>query len=199
MLPRPPDLAVIAPTYETRELFAIVKHGLKLTGMPAWPAQHRDDEVWAMAAFLRVLPELDRETYRELSRGETAPATGDAIGGGVPGRAGQVDVVAVGASRQAIDVSGVQVEQEQTDRAVVVALLEPGEEDALAVRSEGRVLVACAGRRVGQANRPIRACRRRRRRGRRAGKQEATKYGQDRDAASEHWWHLRRCERRAIP
>mgnify|MGYP003298824914 CR=1 FL=1 len=27
------------------ELFSIVKHGLKFTGMPAWPTQSRDDEV----------------------------------------------------------------------------------------------------------------------------------------------------------
>ena len=42
--------------------------------MPAWPVPDRDDEVWSMVAFLRVLPELDIESYRLLSRGETAPA-----------------------------------------------------------------------------------------------------------------------------
>ena len=52
------------------ELFYIVKHGIKLTGMPAWAAQSRDDEVWAVVAFLRQLPTLDRAAYRRLTRGE---------------------------------------------------------------------------------------------------------------------------------
>ena len=72
MLPHPPDLSVIARKFSAEELFFIVKHGLKLTGMPAWPVSSRDDEVWSMVAFLRVLPELDIESYRLLSRGETA-------------------------------------------------------------------------------------------------------------------------------
>jgi cytochrome c553 len=40
--------------------------------MPAWPTQQRDDEVWAMVAFLRLLPELDGEAYRRLVHGEAA-------------------------------------------------------------------------------------------------------------------------------
>jgi cytochrome c553 len=34
--------------------------------MPAWAAQERDDEVWAMVAFLRALPQLDADKYRQL-------------------------------------------------------------------------------------------------------------------------------------
>ena len=36
--PHAPDLRVSVPTYSDAELFRIVKHGVKLTGMPAWPA-----------------------------------------------------------------------------------------------------------------------------------------------------------------
>jgi len=77
MLPHPPDLSVITLDFSAEELFFIVKHGLKFTGMPAWPVTGRDDEVWSMVAFLRVFPTLDIESYRELSRGETAPAIED--------------------------------------------------------------------------------------------------------------------------
>ena len=45
----------------------IVKHGIKFTGMPAWAAQQRDDEVWAMVAFLRRLPSLDGATMNEVA------------------------------------------------------------------------------------------------------------------------------------
>jgi cytochrome c553 len=69
MLPPPPDLAVAATQWKDRELFWIVMHGIKYTGMPAWAAQRRDDEVWALAAFLKQLPRLDAQRYRELAFG----------------------------------------------------------------------------------------------------------------------------------
>jgi len=67
MLPKPPDLRDSVAKYDPAELFYIVKHGVKLTGMPAWPATGRDDEVWAVVAFLRRLPTLDSREYRELA------------------------------------------------------------------------------------------------------------------------------------
>ena len=70
MLPPPPYLPDIVDEWEPEELFYIVKHGIKFTGMPAWPALERDDEVWAVVAFLRVMPELDVEGYRRLVFGD---------------------------------------------------------------------------------------------------------------------------------
>jgi cytochrome c553 len=67
MTPRPPDLRDAGLTYDPQHLFYIVKHGIKFTGMPAWPARHRDDEVWAMVAFLEALPALDVHRYNELT------------------------------------------------------------------------------------------------------------------------------------
>lgn len=66
MLPRPPDLRASVAKYDQAALFYIVKHGLKFTGMPAWPALERDDEVWAMIAFLVRLPDLSRADYEQL-------------------------------------------------------------------------------------------------------------------------------------
>ena len=48
-------------------LFLTVKHGVPNTAMPAWPAKGRDDEVWSMVAFLRVLPGLDATSYATLA------------------------------------------------------------------------------------------------------------------------------------
>jgi cytochrome c553 len=67
MLPPPSDLKDLVPTWNTKELFWIAKNGLKYTGMPAWPAQERDDEVWDMVAFLRELPGMTSARYRELA------------------------------------------------------------------------------------------------------------------------------------
>jgi cytochrome c553 len=69
MTPTPPDLRESVRKYDDPALFYIVKHGIKLTGMPAWPSQQRDDEVWAMVAFLRTLPGLDAAAYDALARG----------------------------------------------------------------------------------------------------------------------------------
>jgi len=67
MTPHPPFLPERIRRWLPRELFYLVKHGIKFTAMPAWPAHSRDDEIWAMVAFLRRLPELDGAGYRALA------------------------------------------------------------------------------------------------------------------------------------
>lgn len=69
MTPHPPELQNSAKRWSPEELFYIIKHGVKFTGMPAWPSQLRDDEVWAMVSFLEVLPELTSDSYKELVHG----------------------------------------------------------------------------------------------------------------------------------
>ena len=71
MTPHPPYLAPEIDKWDPAELFYIVKHGIKFTGMPAWPARHRDDEVWAVVAFLRALPDLNAREYQVLAQGES--------------------------------------------------------------------------------------------------------------------------------
>lgn len=81
MLPPPPDLSTSMREWHDRELFWIVKNGIKYTGMPAWVAPQRDDEVWALVAFIRRLPELDPAAYRDLALGGLAvpPQSGGEI------------------------------------------------------------------------------------------------------------------------
>ena len=68
MLPTPTDLSTILDEWSAEELYWIVRHGIKYTGMPAWPAQLREDEVWAVIAFLEEIPRLDAESYSALAR-----------------------------------------------------------------------------------------------------------------------------------
>lgn len=70
MTPQPPNLAPRIDDWTAEELFYIVKHGIKFTGMPAWPALERDDEVWAIVAFLRRLPRLGEAAYARITRGD---------------------------------------------------------------------------------------------------------------------------------
>lgn len=65
--PAAPGLALKAARLAARELFWVVKHGIKMTGMPAWEAQRRDDEVWDVVAFLEKLPGISAEEYARLA------------------------------------------------------------------------------------------------------------------------------------
>ena len=69
MTPHPPRLEGQVGEWADRELFWILKHGIKYSGMPAWPTQERDDEVWAQVAFLRAYPEMSPQTYADLALG----------------------------------------------------------------------------------------------------------------------------------
>ena len=69
MTPHPPNLQQQVARWDAAELFTMVRHGIKFTGMPAWPAPTRDDEVWEIVAFLRILPNLDRTAYARMVGG----------------------------------------------------------------------------------------------------------------------------------
>ena len=51
------------------EQFWIVKHGVKMSGMPAWGVTHDDELLWDVVAFVRQLPELTPEQYETLVKG----------------------------------------------------------------------------------------------------------------------------------
>jgi hypothetical protein len=65
LYPQPPDLAVTSKRHTDAELFWIMKHGIKMTGMPSW-SDHSDGELWATVAFIRKLPGMAPEEYAKL-------------------------------------------------------------------------------------------------------------------------------------
>ena len=74
LYPRAPELrrkAELTPA----EQFWVVKHGVKMTGMPAWGVTHNDELLWDVVAFLEKLPELTPEQYQTLVK--SAPKTHD--------------------------------------------------------------------------------------------------------------------------
>jgi mono/diheme cytochrome c family protein len=65
LYPRAPELrrgSDVTPA----EQFWIVKHGVKMTGMPAWGITHDDELLWDVVAFLRKLPKLTPEQYETM-------------------------------------------------------------------------------------------------------------------------------------
>jgi mono/diheme cytochrome c family protein len=75
--PRPPDLAKASESWSTAELFWIVKHGVKMTGMPAFGPTHSDERLWTIVAFLKQLPRLSSQDYEKM-KGSLAKGHHDA-------------------------------------------------------------------------------------------------------------------------
>ena len=82
MTPAPPQLNVggTIGEWSDRELFWIGLHGVKYSGMPAWPTQERPDEIWPMVAFLRALPDMSPDRYRNLALGDSEGGPRDEVG-----------------------------------------------------------------------------------------------------------------------
>lgn len=66
LYPKPPNLTEQGANRTPAQQFWIIKHGLKMTGMPAWGLTHDDERIWSMVAFARKLPELTPAAYQEL-------------------------------------------------------------------------------------------------------------------------------------
>lgn len=64
--PRAPDLAEEATGMTPAELFWVTKHGIRMTGMPAWGTTHDDDAIWPVVAFVTRLPEFDETEYQQM-------------------------------------------------------------------------------------------------------------------------------------
>lgn len=64
--PQPPDLAEIDGARSAAEMFWVIKHGIQMTGMPAWGPTHSDQEIWELVAFLRKLPSLNATGYAAM-------------------------------------------------------------------------------------------------------------------------------------
>lgn len=66
LYPVPPDLTA-ARSLQPAETFWIIKHGIKMSAMPAWGHTHDDETIWAIVACLQQLPTLDTEQYAALT------------------------------------------------------------------------------------------------------------------------------------
>lgn len=66
LYPHPPNLAEEAPRDASRAFWTI-KHGIKMSAMPAWGTTLDDAAIWQLVAFLRRMPSLAAEDYRQLA------------------------------------------------------------------------------------------------------------------------------------
>lgn len=78
MTPKPANLAFTARHWSPAELFWVIKHGIKMTGMPAWERRLGDEDIWAVVAFLGRLPALSPSDYRAYETPALEAARADA-------------------------------------------------------------------------------------------------------------------------
>jgi ketosteroid isomerase-like protein len=64
MYPQPPDLSKVH--IDPQDAFWVIKHGIKMTAMPAWGYSHDDPTIWSMVAFLEKLPGMTPEQYKAI-------------------------------------------------------------------------------------------------------------------------------------
>src|SRR4051794_32714024 len=69
LYPKPPNLAKLGMFDGPAETFWVIKHGIKMTGMPAWGVTHDDEAIWGMVAFIKQLPSMTPAKYTELTAG----------------------------------------------------------------------------------------------------------------------------------
>jgi len=67
LYPHPPNLSQQDPRDVRRE-FWVVKHGIKMSAMPAWGKTLNDAAIWDLVAFVRRMPLMTPEAYQQLSR-----------------------------------------------------------------------------------------------------------------------------------
>ena len=67
MDPAPPAIDGPLQGYSDAQLFWVIKNGLRATGMPAFGVNHKDEEIAAIAAFVRHTPHLTPEERKELA------------------------------------------------------------------------------------------------------------------------------------
>lgn len=77
--PVPGPLVDALQRWQPREIYWITRHGIKMSGMPAWEFRLQDGELWDIVAFVNHLPTLTPQAYTDIS--QTASADPEAVCG----------------------------------------------------------------------------------------------------------------------
>lgn len=66
MNPQPPDLSKEVHEWTVPQVFWIAKHGIKMSGMPAFGKVDEDRELWKIAGFVKQLPKVSASEYAAI-------------------------------------------------------------------------------------------------------------------------------------
>lgn len=84
MQPVPGPLVDAARRWKPAELYWITRHGIKMSGMPAWEFHLADQELWDVVAFMQQLPTLTPAAYREITAASGARVDANDAGPSLP-------------------------------------------------------------------------------------------------------------------
>jgi mono/diheme cytochrome c family protein len=73
LYPHPPNLAQ-EDIRDPRRAFWTIKHGIKMSAMPAWGKSLDDAVIWDIVAFVGQMPNESPEMYRQLSQAQSPRA-----------------------------------------------------------------------------------------------------------------------------
>jgi mono/diheme cytochrome c family protein len=68
LVPAPAALVATAREWPAKEIYWVVKHGIKMSGMPAWEYRMTDEEIWDVVAFVEHMPALSPAEYQRWDR-----------------------------------------------------------------------------------------------------------------------------------
>ena len=89
MQPIPGPLVDALQRWRPREIYWITRHGIKMSGMPAWEFRLDESQMWDVVAFMQTLPDLTPQAYAQVTKlAIAAPRQEQAP---VPARSGDVD------------------------------------------------------------------------------------------------------------
>jgi len=67
LYPHPPNLSQ-EDVPDARSTFWTIKHGIKMSAMPAWGKTLDDAAIWDIVSFVRKMPAMSPEQYQRLSQ-----------------------------------------------------------------------------------------------------------------------------------
>ena len=70
MQPVPGPLVDAMQHWRPRELYWITRHGIKMSGMPAWEHRLDDGQIWDVVAFIQHLPTLSPQAYAAATKAD---------------------------------------------------------------------------------------------------------------------------------
>jgi mono/diheme cytochrome c family protein len=72
--PDPPDLKDVVGVATAAQLFWVIKNGINMTGMPSFSAAGaKDDQLWAIVAYLKKLPNVSEADYKAWTAPPSQP------------------------------------------------------------------------------------------------------------------------------
>jgi mono/diheme cytochrome c family protein len=77
--PKPPPLVIASDKWTDSELFWIIAHGLKLSGMPGFAPRLSEMDLWGIVAFLRRMVLLSPAEYKQLATAADLGANNESI------------------------------------------------------------------------------------------------------------------------